>query len=230
MSKKATLELSINAIVIIVIAITFLGLALVFVKNIFSSATDITKTLLSKEPEPATPTKDNPITSSRETITTRPGETVVIRFKILNPSDTDWVFKPDVDPTKVECGKSNDDACYIDSSNDLCKSLSQDTDCNPIGKSNCNTASYDGVCYINPIDCQYPDDMDCAPTPGVTLEITGCTFDVQSEINQIKIGEIVPYTGVMIIPKTQPKGTLVCRISIGGTGANIGKDIVFNVE
>src|SRR3989338_6951315 len=40
MNKKASLELSINAIVILILAITMLGLGLGFMRNIFGSATD----------------------------------------------------------------------------------------------------------------------------------------------------------------------------------------------
>ena len=236
MSRKATLELSINAIVIIVIAITVLGFSLVFVRNIFSSSSEVVNTLLSKEPEAATPTTDYPITSSREEINAKPGETIVIRFKILYPTDADWTFKEYTELSPSMCGKGKDNVCYVDSSMEQCNTLNQaiasgDSDCKQgiaFDTTLC-TGNTDGICYVRD-NANNDIDTDCDPTCGVTLSITGCTFDVHSEMNQIKIGEIVPYTGVMIIPKTQPKGTLVCRVSINSEGASIGKDIVFNVE
>ena len=40
-SKRASLELSISAIVIIILAMTLLGLGLAFIKNILSSAEEL---------------------------------------------------------------------------------------------------------------------------------------------------------------------------------------------
>ena len=39
-NKRGSLELSVNAIVVIILAITLLGLGLAFMKNLFSSTTD----------------------------------------------------------------------------------------------------------------------------------------------------------------------------------------------
>lgn len=47
-SKKASLELSISAIVIVILAMTLLGLGLVFIKNIFSSTEELSASAFEK--------------------------------------------------------------------------------------------------------------------------------------------------------------------------------------
>ena len=64
-NKKASMQLSINMIVILIIAVVILGLALGFVKGMFGK---MNKTLMGEvknEPEPSPATPGNPITMSR---------------------------------------------------------------------------------------------------------------------------------------------------------------------
>ena len=67
-NKKGALALSINAIVILIIAITMLGLALGFTRGMFGKAAGQFEELLGTEPEPPVPTGSDPVTLSKERI------------------------------------------------------------------------------------------------------------------------------------------------------------------
>ena len=84
-SKKAAMELSINAIVILIIAITMLGLGLGFVRGMFGKISTQVEEQVAQEPEPPIPTSDNPITMSRESIVTKAGEDEIIKISIYAP-------------------------------------------------------------------------------------------------------------------------------------------------
>jgi len=93
--KKGALELSINAIVVIVIAITILGLALTFVRNMFVQTTEtglevIRGTDLSKLVNP--PTRDNPLTVTPSNIELRNNNQKVIGVAFMNTEATEDSF------------------------------------------------------------------------------------------------------------------------------------------
>ena len=88
--KRGALSLSINAIVILIIAMTMLALALGFVKGMFGKATQNLDQLISAEPEPPTPTASEPITLSRETIIAHAGDTVILKVGVYNPTKDTW--------------------------------------------------------------------------------------------------------------------------------------------
>src|SRR3989344_8576574 len=73
-SKKADLSLSTNAIVILILAITILGLGLTFVRGLFKQAeTKVAETFSATEVENP-PTRDNPVTISPGLMTLRQKE------------------------------------------------------------------------------------------------------------------------------------------------------------
>ena len=88
MNKKADLSLSVNSIVVLILAITMLGLGLGFVSGMFGKVSKQVEEQISKEPEPSPPTASNPITLSRESIIANPGESVVLKVSIYNSGST----------------------------------------------------------------------------------------------------------------------------------------------
>ncbi len=80
MNKKGSMELSVNSIVILVIAIVMLGLILGFVKSKFS---DLNKQVTTNEPDPATATPGNPLTISRTQLVVSAGDTTYLKFGVF---------------------------------------------------------------------------------------------------------------------------------------------------
>jgi len=89
-SKKGSLELSVNAIVILIIAITMLGLGLFFVNNTFRSVSKQFEEQVKQEPEPQTASSQNPITLSRDSLIVTLNEKVALKVGIANPSVNPW--------------------------------------------------------------------------------------------------------------------------------------------
>ena len=89
-SKKAAMELSINAIVILIIAITMLGLGIGFVKGMFGKISTQVEEKVAEEPEPAAPNAKDPVSLSREVIVTRANQDESIKVGAYNPSSVEW--------------------------------------------------------------------------------------------------------------------------------------------
>ena len=113
-NKKGSMELSVNSIVILVIAIVMLGLILGFVKSKFS---DLDKQVGTNEPEPAKAAANSPLTVSRTQLVVDPGEETYLKIgafaaaKIegkspsLKCGENEWLLDP---TTKtIEQGKSD---------------------------------------------------------------------------------------------------------------------------
>ncbi len=79
------MELSVNSIVILVIAIVIMGLILAFVRSKF---TDLSSSLEQQEPDAATAISADPISLSRTTIGATPGATAVIKTNVMNVNGT----------------------------------------------------------------------------------------------------------------------------------------------
>lgn len=84
-NKKGSMELSVNSIVILVIAIVMLGLILGFVRSKFSG---LDKQLVQDEPEAQPATPSEPLTISRENIAVSPGEEVTLKIQTYNAGAT----------------------------------------------------------------------------------------------------------------------------------------------
>lgn len=78
--KRASLSLSINAIVVLILAIAMLGLALGFIKTMFGKVSSQVEAIAAQEPEPRTASLSEKLTLSRETVVLRPTETTVLKF------------------------------------------------------------------------------------------------------------------------------------------------------
>ena len=82
--KKASLNISVEAIIILIFAITMLGLGLGFIRGMFGKVTTQLEQQIANEPEPFSPTSTTPITVSRESIVTNPGEQQVLKVGVYN--------------------------------------------------------------------------------------------------------------------------------------------------
>jgi hypothetical protein len=87
MNKKGSMELSVNSIVILVIAIVIMGLILGFIRSKFS---EVGGNLVTNEPDPQTASSDDRITLSRETISVIPGSQAVLKANIFNPTSYEY--------------------------------------------------------------------------------------------------------------------------------------------
>jgi len=101
-NKKGALELSINAIVIIVIAITVLGLSLVFVRQMFVETSETTFSVmkgtdLTKLVNP--PSRDNALTVTPASIELRRSETKEVGVAFMNTEPSGYTYSLSVDDT-----------------------------------------------------------------------------------------------------------------------------------
>ena len=101
--KRASLTLSVNAIVVLILAIVMLGLGMAFIRGMFGQVSETFEQKIAEEPEPQTPSIRDPITLSREHVITHSGVTDVIKVAIFNPTNETWTnAKPDITcPTGV---------------------------------------------------------------------------------------------------------------------------------
>lgn len=90
MDKKGALELSVNAIVILIIAISMLGLGLGFVRGMFGKTSGQFEELIGAEQDPPTPTGSDPITLSKERVITSPKSPIVVKVGVYNPTGDEW--------------------------------------------------------------------------------------------------------------------------------------------
>ena len=81
MHKKGSMELSVNSIVILVIAVVMMGLILGFIRSKFSS---ITTDLEREEPEPPAADISNPISLSRINVITGTGTNIALKASVYN--------------------------------------------------------------------------------------------------------------------------------------------------
>ena len=102
-SKRGSLSISTNAIVVLIIAVIMLGLIIGLVTRGFSAVErQFIGQIQENEPEPGNPSSSQPITLSSNSKFASRGEQVGFKVKILNTLDDDLV---NVTP-KVECLES----------------------------------------------------------------------------------------------------------------------------
>ncbi|MEM4337012.1 MAG: hypothetical protein QXG86_03340 [Candidatus Woesearchaeota archaeon] len=84
MNKKGGMELSINAIVILIIAMVVLGIGILFIRGLFAKSAEKLTTAISAQElkNPATP--DQPIVADREVIISRTNPTKTIIISVFN--------------------------------------------------------------------------------------------------------------------------------------------------
>ncbi|MBW3022492.1 hypothetical protein KY308_00105 [Candidatus Woesearchaeota archaeon] len=84
MRKKGGMELSINAIVILIIAMVVLGIAILFIRGLFAKSGEKLTTAISSQElkNPATP--DTPLVADREVLISRSNPTKTIVLSVFN--------------------------------------------------------------------------------------------------------------------------------------------------
>jgi len=101
MNKKGAMQLSINMIVILIIAVVILGLALGFINGMFGKMTDQFDV---EEPEPPTASASTPVTMSRgSNLKAGAGEKITVKWSVY--CDRENVCT-DVDLIGINCGES----------------------------------------------------------------------------------------------------------------------------
>ncbi len=91
--KKGSMELSINAIVILIIAMTVLGLGITFIRSMFKSATGKLATGIENVDLAEQPSADKPITMP-QTIEASRGGTVGVNIGFYNAGDQEITAQP----------------------------------------------------------------------------------------------------------------------------------------
>ena len=82
--RRGSLNLSVNAIVILIMAIAILGLSLGFIKGTFDKLTKDFEGAAAEEPDPAVATADEPLTMSRERIIMGSEEVDALKVGVYN--------------------------------------------------------------------------------------------------------------------------------------------------
>lgn len=99
-NKKASLEIGINTIVIMVIAMMLLGLGIIFVKNLFGQINPITQKI--KPPDLQTPpSASTPLIMDVQTFSLKTGDSYELDLGIYNADQTDEAFSVDVGNCEV---------------------------------------------------------------------------------------------------------------------------------
>jgi hypothetical protein len=96
MNKKGSMELSVNSIVILVIAIVMLGLILGFVRSKFSV---MDKQFVQNEPDAPTASSSEPITVSRPSLVVNAGEQLGLKFQVYALTPIASTDVPSIDCT-----------------------------------------------------------------------------------------------------------------------------------
>ena len=91
MDKKAALNLGINTVVVMVIAMVVIGAGVSFIRTFFSAGTDsLIGAFEGVGDLGIQPDRNNPFVLSRENIEGRPGSQVILQAGIYNPTTINW--------------------------------------------------------------------------------------------------------------------------------------------
>lgn len=89
MNKKGSMELSVNSIVILVIAIVLMGLILGFVRTQMNT---VTKKFFQNEPEASVATASEPVTLSRPELIVDADEKLGLKSQVYNTNTTKMIY------------------------------------------------------------------------------------------------------------------------------------------
>lgn len=119
-SKKASLSLSMEAIVILILAVTMLGLGLTFVRNMFGNITDKASNAIDVADLTAKPSEGEPVVFSPSSPVVKLKDQIQVQVGFYNPSTSTTWWKMIVEDNEGECGSPfSDDAGVIDCSTGL---------------------------------------------------------------------------------------------------------------
>ncbi|MBW2975513.1 hypothetical protein KY366_07365 [Candidatus Woesearchaeota archaeon] len=250
-NKKGAMEISVGAIVVLVLSITFLSLGLVFMKGMLGKMFTSFDEQVSQEPEPPKPTLSSPITLSRNPVKAKEDTVEVIKMGILNPSQEEWVNRNFI-KTENLCGKV-DGICFVDKDDTTGKCDTTDNakdndadcdymffpDCEEDGKSCLISNIYDeeeiggGDLYC-PHEPGQPSDPDCNPKEGVEVYLT-CDERIMEKpfkrsIGPIKDGEHKTNTVLLRLKSRIPNDQYLCELRVFGEDNEYMSDLVVRIE
>lgn len=253
MNKKGAMELSVGAIVVLILAITFLSIGLIFVKGMLGKMFMRFDEQISQEPEPPVPTLSHYITLSRNPIKTKQDTAEVIKISILNPSEKDWINRQFI-KTEGMCGKV-DGVCFVDSGDTTGKcdtvdnSRDNDPDCDYLFFPKCDPEEKDGKsCLISNIDDGTPTkgelycpmtlgtlpDADCAPKEGVEVYLN-CDEKIMEKpfnrnIGSIKTGDYKTNILLLKLKSKIPDDQYLCQLRVFAEDKEYMEDLVARIE
>ena len=97
MRKKGSLNLSVNAIVVLILAITMLGLGLGFMKGMFGKVSGKIDAAIDSADLKNPPSLDDPLTLSTKTITINRGGSGDVQVAFMNTKNVDVTATLDID-------------------------------------------------------------------------------------------------------------------------------------
>ncbi len=245
--KRGSMELSIGAIVTLIIAITFLSLGLVFIKGMLGKMFSRFDEQISEEPEPPSPTTSNNIQLSRNPIITEQETVEVIKLSVLNPSKDNWINRQFIN-TEGLCGKA-DGICTIDIKDQTgtCDTESNAKDNDP----DCSTGIFTGMdcqensekspCLISNLPEMYcPNinelsrDPDCNPIEGIDV-FMACDDRIMEKpfkrkLEAIETGEFKTNVLLLRLESRIPNGQYLCQISVFAEDNEYAEDFVVRIE
>lgn len=243
-NKKGSMELSVGAIVVLVMAITFLSIGLVFIRGMLGKMFNRFDEQISKEGEPPKPTLSNPITLSRNPVKAKQDSVEVIKASVMNPSQEDWTNRQFIKTSNM-CGKV-DGICFVDKDDETgrcdTKDNAQDNDvdcdfiffpsCEEDGKS-CLISNIEGEMYC-PNYNQESRDPDCSEIPGVDIFVT-CDGGIMEKPFKRNLGSIqtTAYETNVILLKMKskiPDDQYLCQIRIFAEDNEYLEDLVVKIE
>lgn len=247
-NKRGAMELSVGAIVALILAITFLSLGLIFIKGMLGKMFSKFEEQISEEPEPPKPTASQIITLSRNPIKSKEGNVETIKISMLNPSLEDWLNRQFI-KTEGLCGKA-DGICYIDAGDttNACDTKSNakdnDPDCRNAGMFglSCGKDSEEDHCLISNLegDLYCPNfneqsrDPDCNPKEGVGVYLT-CDERIMEkpfrrDIGIIKKGEFKTNILLLRLKSRIPDGQYLCQLRVFAEDKEYMEDLVVRIE
>ncbi len=116
LNKKGSLNLSINAIVILILAITMLGLGLAFIRNIFGSATEEFEDIggeVKKQMIEEMKASDDVVELSRPKVELKAGASTQLYIGFKNEGNTEMKFKIHTDGVSEPTSLGGDDNCNL---------------------------------------------------------------------------------------------------------------------
>ena len=112
--KKASLEISMNAIVILVLAIAILGLGLTFIRGIFKGITAKVEEAVSAGEIVNPPTRDRPVTITPPSVELRQGENSETKIAFMNIQPSQKCYSLGLTGTVQADGCVSQTACRCD--------------------------------------------------------------------------------------------------------------------
>lgn len=247
-NKKGAMELSVGAIVALVLAITFLSLGLIFIKGMLGKMFSKFDEQISQEPEPPVPTTSHPITLSRNPIKAKQDTVEVIKVSILNPSQKDWSNREFIKTDNL-CGKA-DRICLIDveDTTERCNTESNaknnDPDCKAAGmfglsckedgkKDPCLISNIQGELYC-PNFNEESRDPDCNPKEGIDVYLT-CDERMMEKpfertIDGIDTNEYKTNILLLRLKEKIPNDQYLCQLRIFAEDSEYLEDLVVRIE